>query len=75
MSKTVVLVGSLDTKGEEFQLVKNLIESQGCPNSHCGFWHLGVSPPINLKLAEKRFFMPGEVTWSAFARESTRMRQ
>ena len=29
MSKTVVIAGSLDTKGEEFAFVKELIESEG----------------------------------------------
>jgi uncharacterized protein (UPF0261 family) len=29
MSKTVVMVGSLDTKGQEFAYVKNLIEAEG----------------------------------------------
>ena len=29
MAKTVVLVGALDTKGDEFALVKNLIEGSG----------------------------------------------
>ena len=29
MAKTVVLVGALDTKGEEFAFVKELIEARG----------------------------------------------
>ena len=29
MSKTVVIVGALDTKGKEFAFVKDLIEKQG----------------------------------------------
>ena len=29
MSKTVVMVGSLDTKGQEFAFVKELIEAEG----------------------------------------------
>ena len=29
MTKTVVIVGALDTKGAEFALVKDLIEKQG----------------------------------------------
>lgn len=29
MTKTIVLIGALDTKGEDFQFVKNLIEQEG----------------------------------------------
>jgi uncharacterized protein (UPF0261 family) len=41
MKKTVVLVGSLDTKGEEFTFVKDLIEKQGLETLVVDFGVLG----------------------------------
>ncbi len=41
MKKTVVLVGSLDTKGEEFAFVKDLIEKQGLETLVVDFGVLG----------------------------------
>ncbi len=41
MKKTVVLVGSLDTKGEEFAFVKDLIEKQGLNTLVVDFGVLG----------------------------------
>jgi len=41
MGKTVVLVGSLDTKGEEFAFVKDLIEKQGLKTLMVDFGVLG----------------------------------
>jgi uncharacterized protein (UPF0261 family) len=41
MKKTIVLVGSLDTKGEEFAFVKDLIEKQGLETLVVDFGVLG----------------------------------
>ena len=41
MDKTVVIVGALDTKGEEFALVKRLIEAQGLKTVMVDFGVLG----------------------------------
>jgi len=50
MSKTVVLVGSLDTKGEEFAFVKTLIEGLGLKTFVVDFGVMGdpaLKPDIN----------------------------
>jgi uncharacterized protein (UPF0261 family) len=52
MAKTVVLVGALDTKGEEFAFVKELIEKQGLNTLLVDFGVLGeptLSPDITRK--------------------------
>jgi uncharacterized protein (UPF0261 family) len=41
MSKTVVVVGALDTKGQEFKFVKDLIEAQGLKTLTVDFGILG----------------------------------
>lgn len=41
MPKTVVLVGTLDTKGDEFAFVKELVEKQGLPTLVVDFGVLG----------------------------------
>src|SRR6476659_3350815 len=41
MAKTVVIVGALDTKGEEFAFVKRLIEAQGLRTLVVDFGVLG----------------------------------
>jgi len=41
MSKTVVIVGALDTKGQEFKFVKDLIEAQGLKTLTIDFGILG----------------------------------
>ena len=43
MSKTVVVVGALDTKGQEFKFVKDLIEAQGLKTLTVDFGILGES--------------------------------
>lgn len=42
MSKTIVLVGSLDTKGQEFSFVKNLIEKEGLQTLTVDFGVMGA---------------------------------
>ena len=42
MSKTVVLIGALDTKGQEFSFVKNLIEQQGVMTCVVDFGTMGA---------------------------------
>src|SRR5512132_3163824 len=41
MAKTIVIVGALDTKGEEFAFVKRLIEAQGLRTLVVDFGVLG----------------------------------
>ena len=41
MTKTVVIVGALDTKGQEFKFVKDLIEAQGLQTLTVDFGILG----------------------------------
>ena len=45
MSKTVVIVGALDTKGAEFAFVKGLIEAEGLKTLVVDFGVMG-SPPL-----------------------------
>jgi uncharacterized protein (UPF0261 family) len=42
MKKTVVLIGALDTKGQEFSFVKNLIEQQGVETFVVDFGAMGT---------------------------------
>ena len=54
MSKTVLLIGAFDVKGEEYNFTRKLIEAQGCETLTMNFGVLGGTDlfPIDVDNAE-----------------------
>ncbi len=73
MAKTVVIVGSLDTKGAEFAFVKEIIEKEGLATQVVHFGVMGA-PGIEPDVGEKPWPKRGTVIWLIWHPATTKTR-
>jgi len=66
MTKTVVLIGALDTKGQEFAFVKNLIEQQGLATCVVDFGTMGA-PAFEPDISREKVATDGDGDLARFA--------
>ena len=71
MPKPVVIVGALDTKGEEFRFVRDLIQARGLETIVVDFGVMG-DPPFQPDIAADEVAHAGEAAWLKCARTRRR---